>query len=303
MNTGKIVVIVILIVALFISAYLLYDIYITLSAKQRNFTINYTKMESQLSYSSSSQIYPNIRFNHNNISYLIEADCAEQNKEDMAWAFYYIENKTNIINFYPAQTDADIEIRCGEEYKQGELFVAGEGGPSAIINTGLFNIIVKGEIALLNSDSCSHNVALHELLHVFGFKHSDNPESIMYNVTSCNQALTNDITAELLRLYSIPALPDLYFENITGSKKGVYADLVFVIKNQGLADSKNIDVVLYAENKSVDSFNLGDIEAGAGKKFSIKNEKVGMSVSSLRLVIEDSEELDTKNNEAILSVS
>ena len=71
-----------------------------------------------------------------------------------------------------------------------------------------------------NSLNCNWPATeLHELMHVFGFNHSMDSNSLMYPyLTSCNQKLDNSIIEELIRLYSIPNLPDLYFENISAIK-------------------------------------------------------------------------------------
>ena len=54
-------------------------------------------------------------------------------------------------------------------------FIAGEGGPTNITVSGKYNVITHGSILLIRESRCSiPTIAIHELLHVLGFKHSNN---------------------------------------------------------------------------------------------------------------------------------
>lgn len=296
---------VILIVMILALLYLSYNAYTLFYSSPVQFHVNYTKLESQPSYAGDLQFYPDMRFNHSNLSYYIGEECPDNKKQDILSAFSFLHNKT-LLNFYPSNNE-DIEVRCGKEYEQAQgLVIAGEGGPETIINTTLFEIIVKGKILLLYSQSCPfmpYNIALHELLHVLGFKHSENPGSIMYNLSSCDQALTNDIVNEIDRLYSIKPLPDLYFEDIKAQKKGAYIDINFSVRNRGLTGAQEINVSLFTDSSELESFDLGDIEAGAGKILNVENIKVSFKTASLEVVIVDGEELNKENNKAVLALT
>jgi len=120
----------------------------------------------------------NLRFNHNKISYFIEADCAGPRREAMVSAFALFSSEMGIISFYEVSVDADIDVGCSDDYiPLGEhLFAAGEGGPSRIINTSNFKTIEKGKISLYDDPRCDKPVVeIHELCHVFGFDHSSDP--------------------------------------------------------------------------------------------------------------------------------
>ena len=87
-----------------------------------------------------------------------------------------------------------------------------------IVQTGRYNVITNGTVLLYketNAQNCDWaNVELHELIHVFGFGHSNNSNSLMYPyLENCNQKLDDSIIKELTRLYSEENLADLYFDN------------------------------------------------------------------------------------------
>ena len=265
------------------------------------FQVSYSDKES--SYNSSNiQFYPNMRYADREISYSIGQECSEENNMEMKKAFYYLENMS-VIRFKEKEK-GEITIGCREEERrEGGIIIAGEGGPSSIVNSGLFNIILEGQVLLIHPDSCGFNVELHELLHALGFDHSDNPKSIMYNLSNCNQVLSKDIVDEINRLYSVDSLPDLHFSNISAVKKGSYVHMNISVKNRGLKDSESVKVALETDTGENEDFDFMEIEAGAGRTLFIENLKVSLKTESIRLVIKDGSELDLKNNQAELLVS
>jgi hypothetical protein len=249
----------------------------------------------------TEQFYPNMRFPDTKMSYKIESMCDKQKTNAMISAFKIISEKVN-LTFYEAETP-EIDITCSEEYQKEDYFVAGEGGPSKILNSELFSVILEGKIILLYSGECPGNVALHELLHVLGFNHSSDKNNIMYLITSCNQKISNDMINELKTIYSFPSLPDLYFENVTASKKGIYLNIDFIIRNQGLSSSKNTTVVLYADDKEIKNFDLKEVEISAGKIISAENIRISYGAKLLKLVILNGEELNMDNNQINLTLA
>ena len=94
------------------------------------------------------QFYPKMRFPTSNISYRVE-DCPLGKKEDMERAFDIISNKT-VLSFYPMPDSEEISVTCDSRNKmEGELFIAGEGGPTNITRTSNFNVIKRGQILLI----------------------------------------------------------------------------------------------------------------------------------------------------------
>jgi len=129
----------------------------------------------------------NLRFNHNVISYYISNKCSLSRKYSMKEAFSLFAGEMKVISFSEvySEENADIEVKCSDDFVEldDNLFAAGEGGPSKIINTSIFKIIEKGSILLYYDKKCTYPIVeMHELLHVFGFAHSDDPLNIMYSV-------------------------------------------------------------------------------------------------------------------------
>ena len=244
--------------------------------------------EIELSYSSSPQFYPNMRFPKTSLSYYLEQECSDEKIERIKQAMFILENRTKILKFEEAIENADIYISCTEKQEEisREYYTAGEGGAKSIIDAGFFYIIETGEILLFyrNSECKEPNIEIHELLHVFGFQHSNNPKSIMYNISSCEQILTDDIINELTRLYSIKQAPDLAIKNISSTKHSIYLDFIIEIKNQGLNLSETSELEVYEKNKLIQKFFLGKIRYGEGKIFTVQNLYVGFGARNFRFI-------------------
>ena len=254
------------------------------------------------------QFYPNMRFPTTFITYNIQEQCSLKKKQEMNDAFDIVENLTD-LNFIPVLNNADINVTCNEttRYQEG-MFIAGEGGPTRIVRAGDLNVIESGSILLIRDSNCERpNIAIHELFHVLGFKHSDNPNNIMYNYTKCKQTIGEDNVQLLKQLYSIESLPDLLFnkENTSIFMHGRYLDLNVTINNFGLIESNPFIVKIIANDKEVKEILLDKIKTGNGKIINLKNVWISVrNPKNINLSIQsDFEELSKENNIISFQVS
>ncbi len=260
--------------------------------------------------SNVNQFYPNMKFNHNNIGYFIDGSCDENKKERMIQAFKELNKEVPLLTFVPLTRSPDIEISCDENKGKKideKHFVAGEGGAKEIIQTDRYNIITEGVILLYDNSklrvkTCDYpNVELHELLHVFGFDHSEDKGNIMYPfIESCNQILDQSIIDQLNQLYSEENLPDLYFDKLEVVKKGRYIDFNLTIKNSGSIKSEEVSLTILDGENIIHERDMGEIEFGAGVTLSTTNLKLKrLNPDQIRFIIdkEDSvREIDETNN-------
>lgn len=233
-------------------------------------------------YGATPVFAENLRFNHNNISFLIESSCSDKRRNSMLDAFREFEDKMGIISFYEVFVDADIEVGCSDDYiSVGEnLFAAGEGGPSKIINTSGFKVIEKGKISLYDDQRCDYPIVeLHELLHVFGFDHTGNPSSIMYNTSKCNQRITSDMIQTIQDLYTIEPRPDILIENLSAVKRGKYLDFNITILNEGLVNVEAVKLTLIADDREFQDIDMGELGVGYGRNLEVVNSKLPSSRS------------------------
>lgn len=266
------------------------------SSGNSNFTIG--------NKSSGMQFYENMRFPSPEISYRIE-NCPLQKKDDMERGFNVVGNLT-LLDFYPVGSGEEIFVTCSSKERIEEgLFIAGEGGPVNITETGNFNVIFYGEILLIKDSECSEpNVAIHELLHVLGFNHSENSNNIMYPVSKCSQTIGEDILQLLNELYSIQSYPDLVLENVSAVMHGKYLNANFTVRNDGLKDSEPAKIKIYADDKQVKEFDLESIKIGYGRVFTLSNLMVPQfNVEKIEFSAEtDFNELSKENNKVLLGM-
>ena len=297
----------ILLIVLLAGSYLLY---LNLPGKPQVLGVvnTNTKLKTDNLSSEVMQFYPNMKFNHNSISYSIGLDCSEEKKNNMIEAFNELQNKIEIISFYPVSSNPDIEVSCSESTKhsiQKDYFIAGEGGAKEIIQTGRYNVITQGVILLYGEKKgieCNWpNVELHELLHVFGFDHSSDENSLMFQyLQSCSQKFDESIINNLKELYSKENLADLYFDNTIGIKKGRYFDFNVTVKNSGTINAESVFLTVFDGNDKIDEFDLKNVDFGAGLNFFVQNLRLNSrSSNNITLAIDSDDhikEIDEDNN-------
>lgn len=259
--------------------------------------------------SSLAMFESNMRFNHNTLTFFINSACEKNKITRMYQAFSIVTEQTEIILFKPAKDEAsaDILIGCTQDAYQFEknVFASGEGGPTEYYSLDFYPLILKGKILLYNEDSCDYPITeLHELFHVLGFDHINNPNLIMYPYVGCKETVNPELIAKLKELYSIEPLAELYFSNISASKTGSYLNFRVQINNDGLIAAENFYLKLYVDNAEIDSFDFKLVPVGTSNMFYITNEKLPSSaVNRIKLVIEYSgKEYNKANNVVELSV-
>jgi hypothetical protein len=250
------------------------------------------------------QFYENMRFPTSKISYRID-NCPLQKREDMLQALQIISEKT-ILSFYGVNNNEEIIINCeNKNVIEGGLFIAGEGGPTNITKSGEFNVITSGKILLIKESTCQNpNIAIHELLHVLGFDHSEDPNDIMYSISKCDQEI-NPATIKLINsIYSIPSYPDLVFENVSAIMHGRYLNLNMSIRNNGLQDAPSAKIIVYADNTTIKNLDINPLEIGHGRMISLTNIWISQfSVQNIKLdIVTTFDELKKENNEVLLEV-
>ena len=246
------------------------------------------------------QFYPNMRYSDRIISYKIESACSEKKSNDIVMAFAAISEKT-ILDFYQSDDNPEIKILCSDVAPLAEEkghFVAGEGGPSEIINTTKFSVILSGKIALYRENKCDKpNVAIHEILHALGFDHINSLKSILYPITSCDQQIDLWVVDHINKLYSIDSLPDLAIDALDASSEGRYLNFNINILNIGLAKSSWAELNLYSDNEKIANFSLGDVEIGEKRILMVENLRLPSREDNIMFVVESSSrELTLDNN-------
>lgn len=250
---------------------------------------------------NESQFYKNMRYKDRTISYWIEPDCNAEKEKDVIDAFSILSEKT-ILTFTPIEKDtAEISILCSKIAPKPEEeghFIAGEGGPSRIVNMSSFSVILTGRIALFRDDDCeTPQVALHEILHALGFNHRRDEGSILYPIASCEQTLDESIIEELNQLYYVNSEPDLLIEKVTANKIGRYLNFNISMANYGLNFIDKANLKIISGGEEIKTFDLGNFSIGISKVFSVSNLEVSKSAEAFSFVINgDRKELSIENN-------
>lgn len=247
------------------------------------------------------QSYPNMRFNHNTISYGFHSTCTESKRMKVHKAFNILEEKVVPLNFVEAISQPDIIIDCSkEEVKTGtNTYQAGLGGPSTL-NLSIYPLIVSGEVTLYGQKlECDYPVVeIHEILHVFGYNHVNNSNSIMYPyLNDCEQKLDSFFVEHLTELYSIEPKAEIYFSELDANITKGYLNFKIKITNQGLIDIHTASLKITSEKKEIKNYDLEDFEPGLTKTVSITNLRLPRSLEQLKFeIVTESKEYNKSNN-------
>ncbi len=256
--------------------------------------------------SDGGQFYPNMRYRGNRISYEIEQACDEIKEDEAIGAFGILESRT-ILEFYPSSSNPELRILCSNVAPEPEnegFFVAGEGGPSKVINSSRYSIILEGKISLFRDSNCEKpQIALHEVLHSLGFDHNNNTASIMYPTTNCQQQLDNYIVEEINRLYSVKSASDLIVSEVNANKTGRYISFDAVVSNIGLKEASSAYLKVYTGGEEAKAFDLENVGIGVRKVLNVHNLRGSKDFNTIRFVVETpDEEITLDNNEVVLNL-
>lgn len=245
--------------------------------------------------------YDNIRFINTNITYEFDDGCSQTRIQEVNQAFNLLSEET-VLNFRRVSVNPEIEVNCIDDgiKTSQEYHVVGTGGPVSLINTTRYYLISKGSINLYGNEFCeTPNYALHEILHVLGFSHSLNPSSIMYEVLSCNQEISDEIIDEISILYKDPILSDLVIVETNFTKSGKYLDLNVVVLNAGLANAEDVSLTLYNKNRKLKELDLEDFTVGTAKVVFLDEIYAPKEINEFTLILDEEDlnkELDESNN-------
>lgn len=284
-----------------------YVLWLNLPGETVSFGSYQAKFAANLS-SESTQFYPNMRFEDKKISYYIESACSDIKRKDIESALNILSQKT-ILTFYESNNNPEINFLCSEiapTPEQEGHFVAGEGGPTEIINDSVYSVILASKVSLYRSETCNEpQIALHEILHALGFDHNSNPGSIMYPITDCKQKLDDYITNEINTIYLVPSEPDLTIESANATESGRYIDFRVGMSNIGLKDVQNSTLSVLANNQVIRDFDMGSLEIGTMKFLNVSNLRGPSDTSTISFIIKptpDEPEINEMNNRVDLSV-
>jgi len=293
-----------------------YKFYELTPQEQKDLSIFITNSELPQANASSELVMfmPNMRFDTNKLSYYF-SDCEQEKQDRVLEAFSIVSNQTQVISFYEINSEetAKIKVYCSDTKKptRNNTFVAGEGGPDSLINLSLYPLINSGQIYLYgtqNKAQCDYPVVeTHELMHVFGFDHLQDKESVLYPYVSCEQKITPEIISELKRLYSIEPKSDLWIKRANVSKGGIYLNFEISIENRGLISATVVELEIYdnTNNRKIGNFSMQKLEPGTTNTLTLQNFKLpSRNINNLRFVVKtQTPEFFYENNEFIAKLN
>ena len=296
MDMGHFFILIVILGVLFSGSYLI----LSLGSEEQKYDDFFYSFEGQ--NVSGLQFYPNMRYRGEKINYSISDSCDSSKREDAVEAFSIIDMSSS-ISFYEVSDNGEIRILCSDVAPKPEEethFVAGEGGPSEIINASVYSVILVGKVSLYRSEKCSSpQIAIHEVFHALGFDHSNSPSDVMYPVTDCSQKISNKVFESIDELYSVKSAPDLVIEKSNASQSGRFLSFQISVANFGLKDANSVKLTVYADSEEVNSYDLNVVGIGVRKMIKVQNLKLSSGVKRVSFSVETDENEISKSNNVV----
>ena len=255
----------------------------------------------------SYQFYPAMRYVNRTITYKIAPECSSSKRANIAAAFDILEEET-VLRFISTEGTGQLVYFCTSlppEPESSGHFVAGEGGPTQIINTTRYAVILAGKISLYRPEKCDRPIiALHETLHALGFDHTSEKRSVMFPITGCDQEIDSFIINQINTLYEIDAAPDLVIERVDAKAIGRYLEFEISVANYGLIDANNITLFLHSPEDLIKTFPMEEIGLGQRKMLTVRNVRIPREVERLTFSVSGAEhDLALENNQATVRLT